>query len=135
MSATVNPAATPLTETFFPEIDVFDNRYPERDYVISIQVPEFTSVCPKTGLPDFGVIEIDYVPDKVCIELKAFKYYMLAYRNCGIFYENVVNKVLDDIVAKCNPRFIEVTGNFGARGGITTSVTANWRQEGFEFNL
>jgi 7-cyano-7-deazaguanine reductase len=115
-------------------IEVFENLHPNRNYVISISVPEFTSVCPKTGLPDFGTITIDYVPDKTCIELKAFKYYMLGFRNMGMFYENVVNRILDDIVAACNPRYMEVSGDFTARGGISTTVTATHRQDGFEFS-
>ena len=134
MSCIVNYAATPLQETQFSAIETFDNRYPDRNYIISISVPEFTSVCPMTGLPDFGTITVDYVADKQCIELKAFKYYMLSYRNCGIFYENVVNKILDDIVATCNPRYIEVVGEFTARGGISSTITATWRQEGFDFS-
>lgn len=116
-----------------PVIETFENPNPARNYVISISVPEFTSVCPKTGLPDFGTIEIDYVPDKVCLELKSLKYYFLGFRNMGIFYEAVTNRILDDLVATCQPRFIEVTGEFTARGGISTTVTVSHRQEGFEF--
>lgn len=122
-------------ETVFPAVEVFPNKYPDRDYVITIDVPEFTSVCPKTGLPDFGTITIDYVPDAQCIELKAFKYYMLGFRNHGIFYENVVNKVLDDIIATADPRAIRVTGEFGARGGISTTVTATHVQDDFDFEF
>lgn len=131
MSSSLASPDVSLTE--FPPIEVWENKYADRNYVISISTPEFTSVCPKTGLPDFGTIEIDYVPDKVCIELKAFKYYLLAYRNHGMFYENVINKILDDIVAACNPRYIDITGDFTPRGGISTSVNVSWRQEGFEF--
>jgi 7-cyano-7-deazaguanine reductase len=132
--STVASADTQTDRSGFPEIEVFDNRYPDRDYVINIAVPEFTSVCPKTGLPDFGTIEINYVPDKTCIELKAFKYYMLAYRNHGAFYETVVNMILDDVVKACEPRFAEVAGHFNARGGITTRVTASHCQKGFSVN-
>lgn len=85
------------TDSTMPVIDTFDNPYPSRRYHIVTQCPEFTSMCPKTGLPDFGTIHIDYVPDKVCFELKSFKYYMLAYRNMGAFYERVTNMILDDI--------------------------------------
>jgi 7-cyano-7-deazaguanine reductase len=116
-----------------PALEVFKNPNPGRNYVISISIPEFTAVCPKTGLPDFGTITIDYVADDLCIELKALKYYFLGYRNVGIFYEAVVNKILDDLVAACEPRFMEVTGEFTARGGISSTVTATYRQEGFEF--
>lgn len=108
----------------FPPIEVFPNQVTGRRYTITIDCPEFTSVCPKTGLPDFGTIIIEYVPDRQCIELKAFKYYLLAYRNHGIFYEHVTNKILDDIVEACDPHWIEVRGEFKARGGISTTVRA-----------
>jgi len=134
MSLTSVPQVSQET-TVFPAVEIFPNQYVDRDYVITIDVPEFTSVCPKTGLPDFGTITIEYVPDAQCIELKAFKYYMLAFRNHGIFYENVVNKVLDDIVAAADPRAIRVTGEFSARGGISTSVTVSQTQDDFEFEF
>ena len=104
-------------------IETFPNPRPERDYEIDIRCPEFTSMCPKTGLPDFGEIRITYVPDAACIELKALKYYLLGYRNQGIFYEAVVNRLLDDFVAVCAPRRCRVVGAFTPRGGITTTVT------------
>ena len=104
--------------------EIFNNRYPRRDYTITISCPEFTSVCPKTGLPDFGTIVIEYIPNKYCIELKSLKYYLLSYRNQGIFYENVVNKILDDLNNLLKAKQISVTGSFTSRGGITTSVTA-----------
>lgn len=106
-----------------PTIETFENRYPGRRYNILIECPEFTSVCPKTGLPDFGTISINYIPDQKCLELKAFKYYILGYRNIGMFYENISNKILDDIVAAVDPLWIEVTGDFTPRGGINTIVT------------
>ncbi len=109
-----------------PRIDVFKNIYPDRDYEIRMDIPEFTSICPKTGLPDFAVIMVKYVPDKWCIELKAFKYYTLFYRDVGIFSENVVNRILDDLAAACRPRRMEVTGEFNARGGIRTVVSAQY---------
>lgn len=112
-------------------IETFENTHPQRDYVISFEVPEFTSVCPKTGLPDFGTILVDYVADKTCIELKSFKYYILGFRNRGAFYENVVNTILDDIVAACQPRYCQVRGDFTPRGGIGTVVTAIHCQKGF----
>lgn len=109
-----------------PAIDTWQNKYPEKDYVIKIDIPEFTSICPKTGLPDFAVITIKYVPDKVCVELKSLKYYTIYYRHIGIFNENVVNKMLDDLVKACKPRWMEVVGEFNARGGIKTTVTAEY---------
>jgi 7-cyano-7-deazaguanine reductase len=96
----------------------------KRDIDIEIRQPEFTSVCPMTGLPDFGCIIIRYVPDKKIIELKSLKYYLLQYRNVGIFYEHVVNRILDDLVKMLKPKRMEITGEFTARGGITTRVTA-----------
>lgn len=106
-------------------LETFPNPRPERDYTIEIRCPEFTSMCPKTGLPDFGEIVITYQPDKTCIELKSLKYYMLAYRNQGIFYEAATNKILDDLVALCAPKQMTVTGDFTARGGITTKVVVS----------
>jgi 7-cyano-7-deazaguanine reductase len=130
---TPTEAMAPNTPAENAALEVFDNPNPTRNYVISISVPEFTSVCPKTGLPDFGTITIDYVPDKTCIELKSLKYYFLGFRNQGIFYEAVTNRILDELVAACQPRYMEVTGEFTARGGISSTVTATHRQEGFEF--
>ncbi|MHC4222566.1 MAG: preQ(1) synthase [Planctomycetota bacterium] len=105
-------------------IETFPNPKPERDYVIEIVCPEFTSVCPKTGLPDFGTITLRYVPDKTCLELKALKYYLLGFRDQGIFYEAAVNEILDHLKEACAPRSMEVEGAFTARGGITTTVIA-----------
>ena len=110
------PAATPL--------ETFPNPRPERDFEITINCPEFTSLCPKTGLPDFGEIRITYVPGDRCIELKALKYYMIEFRNRGIFYEAVTNQILDDLVAACQPRRMTVVGDFSVRGGMKTVVTA-----------
>ena len=107
-------------------LETFPNPRPERDYQIDIHAPEFTSVCPKTGLPDFGEIRIQYIPDRTCIELKSLKYYLTGFRNQGIFYEAVTNKILDDLVAACRPRSMTVTGAFSARGGITTTVVAQY---------
>ena len=106
-----------------PDIETFDNIYPDRDYEICMSIPEFTCVCPKTGLPDFAALELTFAPDKKCLELKSFKEYLLAYRNRGIFHENVVNKVLDDIVAAIKPRHARLTGVFNSRGGIQTTVS------------
>ncbi len=105
-------------------LETFPNPTPARDYEIVIRCPEFTSVCPKTGQPDFGTITIRYVADQACLELKALKLYLFGFRNEGIFYEAVVNRILDDLAAACRPRRMEVEGAFTARGGITTTVTA-----------
>ena len=107
-------------------IETFRNPRPGRDYEIEIRCPEFTSVCPMTGLPDFGEILISYVPSKLCIELKSLKLYMVAFRNQGIFYEAVTNQILDDLVAACRPRRMTVVGDFSVRGGIATAVTATY---------
>lgn len=107
-----------------PAIDCWPNQYP--GYEITITAPEFTSICPKTGLPDFGVLTVLYEPDKHCLELKSLKEYFVAYRNLGIFYENVVNRVLRDLVAACQPVRMDVTGEFTARGGMRSVVRASY---------
>ena len=109
-------------------LETFPNPRRERDYEIAIRCPEFTSVCPMTGLPDFGEIRITYVPDALCIALKALKYYLIGFRDQGIFYEDATNRILDDLVAACRPRRMTVAGDFSARGGITTRVTATYEQ-------
>jgi len=109
-------------------LETFPNPRPERDFDIAIDCPEFTSVCPKTGLPDFGTIRIIYTPDKKCVELKSLKYYLVEFRNRGIFYEAVTNQILDDLVGLLAPRRMTVVGDFSARGGITTKVTATYSQ-------
>jgi len=111
------------------ELDCFDNPSPERDYRITIKCPEFTSLCPKTGQPDFGEIIIEYCPDKRCIELKSLKFYVQTYRNKGIFYEALTNKILDDLSGACKPRWMKVTSHFRPRGGITTEVTAEYKAD------
>lgn len=111
-----------------PQIEVWKNQYSHRDYIIHIELPEFTSICPKTGLPDFAVIYIDYIPDKWCIELKSLKHYILFYRSVGIFNEHVVNKILDDFVRACNPRRVNIRGEFNPRGGIKTIVSAEYKR-------
>ncbi|MEI8032058.1 MAG: preQ(1) synthase [Chlorobiaceae bacterium] len=107
-------------------LEVFDNTYPQREYTIEIVNPEFTSVCPITGLPDFGTITVSYVPLRSCIELKSLKYYYFEFRNAGIFYENITNKILDDLVAVLEPRSLSVKTEWKARGGITETVTVNY---------
>jgi 7-cyano-7-deazaguanine reductase len=111
-------------------LQTFPNPRPEREYEIAIHCPEFTSVCPMTGLPDFGEIRITYVPAASCVELKSLKYYIVEFRNKGIFYEHVTNQILDDLVALLQPRRMTVVGDFSARGGITTVVTAEYRGRG-----
>jgi 7-cyano-7-deazaguanine reductase len=112
-----------------PALETFPNPQPGRDYEIVIRCPEFTSVCPKTGLPDFGEIRITYTPDERCIELKSLKYYLVDFRQKGIFYEAVTNQILYDLVAACSPRRMTVVGDFTARGGITTAVTATYQKK------
>lgn len=109
-----------------PQIDTFENIYLDRDFEITMNISEFTCVCPKTGLPDFGELRLTYVPDKKCLELKSLKEYILAYRDKGIFHENVVNRVLDDVVAACKPRRASLTGVFNVRGGIQTTVVREY---------
>ena len=111
-------------DAHLPEIETWPNQFP--GYEIEIVIPEFTSVCPKTGLPDFGRLTLRYTPDKQCLELKSLKMYVLAYRNLGIFYENVVNRFLHDIVAATRPVSATVTGEFTPRGGLHSKVTATW---------
>ena len=109
-----------------PEIESWENQY-RRDYTIKIVHPEFTSVCPKTGLPDFGTITIEYIPGKLCLELKSLKYYFLQYRNCGIFMENIANRVLDDVVKAIKPKSCTVTGDFTPRGGLSSIIVATYK--------
>ncbi|UCE48673.1 MAG: NADPH-dependent 7-cyano-7-deazaguanine reductase QueF [Phycisphaerales bacterium] len=111
------------------EIELFDNPYSGRDYNVTIRCPEFTSVCPRTGQPDFGEIIIEYCPDKLCIELKSLKLYMQSYRNRGIFYEALTNEILDYLSGACKPRRMKVTSRFTPRGGITTEVVAEYVAE------
>lgn len=109
-----------------PELIVFPNPYPNRDYVITHTNPEFTSVCPVTGLPDFGEIEVVFIPDKLCVELKALKYYFVSFRNRGIFYEAVINEILEDLVSAIEPRWMEITGEFSTRGGLHSTLVAKF---------
>jgi 7-cyano-7-deazaguanine reductase len=107
-------------------IETFPNPRPERDYEINMECPEFTCVCPKTGQPDFATMRITYVPDQLCVELKSLKLYLWSYRDEGAFHESVINKILDDLVAACRPRKMNVVGDFNVRGGIHTTVTATY---------
>jgi len=103
-------------------LETFENRFPQRDYRIEIVCPEFTSVCPKTGQPDFGTLTISYTPGERCVELKSLKFYLHSYRNEGIFYENVTNVILDDLVGVLSPRWLQIEAAFNARGGMTETV-------------
>ena len=114
---------------FRSELDTFENEYPGRDYSIEIVCPEFTSVCPKTGQPDFGTLTIIYTPAAKCVELKSLKLYLQKFRSEGIFYEHATNAILDDLVAALGPRRLRIVGAFNSRGGITTTVTATFDAE------
>ena len=116
-----------MTENFRETLETFDNEFPQRDYTIEITCPEFTSVCPKTGQPDFGELLFEYVPDKVCVELKSLKMYLQRYRNEGIFYEKVTNEILDDFVAVSQPRFAKLTATFTPRGGISSVIKVEYK--------
>ena len=108
------------------DLETFPNPHSERDYTIHLVTDEFTSVCPRTGQPDFGTIEVEYVPDERCVEMKSLKLYLWSYRNEGVFYEDVTNRILDDLVEACEPRWMEVTGTFSVRGGMQNTVTATY---------
>lgn len=105
-------------------LETFKNEFPNRDYTIIHTAPEFTSLCPKTGQPDFGNITIEYVPDKLCVELKSLKLYLNSYRNDGLFYESATNRILDDLKAVCKPRYMKITAEFNVRGGISSVIEA-----------
>jgi 7-cyano-7-deazaguanine reductase len=108
------------------ELETFPNPEPDRDYTIEMECPEFTTVCPRTGQPDFGTIHLSYVPDQLCIELKSLKLYLWSYRQEAIFHEAATNRILSDLVAACSPRRIRVVGEFNVRGGIHTTVTVDY---------
>ena len=114
---------------FRDTLETFDNQYPERDYAVEIVCPEFTSICPKTGQPDFGTLSFTYTPAAKCVELKSLKLYLQKFRDEGIFYETVTNAILDDVVAVLAPRRMTLVAAFTARGGITTTVTATFENE------
>ena len=110
------------------DLKIVENQYQDRDYTIDVSIPEFNCVCPKTGLPDFATINIQYVPDKSIVELKSLKLYMVKFRNMGIFHEHVTNYILDDFKDICSPKKIKIIGDFKPRGGIKTLVTAKWKK-------
>ncbi len=114
------------------ELEVFDNPQPDKDYTIRIRMPEFTCLCPKTGQPDFATLHLEYVPDKSCIELKSLKMYIWSFRDEGAFHEAVTNRILNDMVAACAPRFMRLTAEFGVRGGIYTTVVADHIKPGWQ---
>jgi 7-cyano-7-deazaguanine reductase len=115
-----------------PALETFKNPRPERDYTIRIRAPEFTCLCPKTGQPDFAELHLEYVPDRLCVELKSLKLYIWSYREQGAFHEAVTNRILDDLVAAIRPRFMRLTADFNVRGGIYTRVIAEQRAEGWQ---
>jgi len=112
-----------------PEIEVWENQYPDKHYCVTLDIPEFTCICPKTGLPDFAQIKIEYFPHKFCIELKSFKMYTIFYRDVGIFHEHLINRMLEDFVSAAKPRQVRITGVFNPRGGITTTVSGEYKQK------
>jgi len=116
-----------MAAPFRDMLETFENQFPERDYTIEIVCPEFTSVCPKTGQPDFGKLTLTYTPDRCCVELKSLKLYLQQYRNEGIFYEHITNRILDDLVAVLAPRRLTLVAAFSPRGGITTNVTVSYQ--------
>jgi 7-cyano-7-deazaguanine reductase len=115
-----------VSTPFQEQLEVFENSFPNREYEIEIECPEFTSMCPKTGQPDFGTLIFRYVPDKKCVELKSLKLYLQKFRNEGIFYENVTNRILDDFVAVCQPRRATLESHWGPRGGISSVIRVNY---------
>ena len=110
-------------------IEVFENAYPGRDYTVMHEAPEFTSLCPKTGQPDFATVTLEYIPDKLCIELKSLKLYFNSFRNDGIYFESVTNRILDDLVTACQPRFMRIIAEFNTRGGISSVVETEYQKE------
>ena len=115
-----------MSDNFIDKLETFENRHPGRDYEIEIVCPEFTSVCPKTGQPDFGVLTFTYTPEKLCVELKSLKFYLQSFRNVGVFYEALINQILDDLVEALRPRRMTVTGRFTPRGGMHSILTATY---------
>jgi len=118
-----------IRELKTPEIEVWQNQYPDKPYTINLDIPEFTCICPKTGLPDFAVIRIEYSPAKLCVELKSFKMYTIFWRNIGIFHEHLINKMLEDFARAVKPRWLKITGVFNPRGGITTTVSREYKSK------
>jgi 7-cyano-7-deazaguanine reductase len=113
-------------------LEAFDNPNPDRDYTIRIRIPEFTCLCPKTGQPDFATLHLEYVPDKLCVELKSLKLYIVRFRDRGAFHEAITNEILDDLQTLLDPRYIRLSADFNVRGGIYTTVVAEGRQSGWK---
>lgn len=113
-----------------PKIEVWKNKYPDKTYVINIYTDEFSCICPKTGLPDYATIDINYTPDKHCVELKSYKLYLVSYRNIGVFHEHITNKILDDFIKASSPKQASITTVFNLRGGIKTTVTREYKRKG-----
>jgi len=111
-----------------PRVEVWENQYTDKPYVITLDIPEFTCICPKTGLPDFATIKIEYSPGKYCVELKSLKMYTIFYRNLGIFHEHLTNRILDDFIKACNPRWVRIISEFNPRGGIKTTVMREYKR-------
>ena len=116
-------------------LDTFPNPHPGRDYIIEIESPEFTCLCPKTGQPDFATLSLEYVPDRLCVELKSLKLYVWSFRDQGAFHEAVTNRILEDLVKATQPRFMRLTAKFNVRGGIYTSVVAELRKRGWKASV
>lgn len=113
-------------------LETFNNEYLERNYVIKHTAPEFTSVCPKTGQPDFATIVLEYIPDQLCLELKSYKFYLNSYRNDGIYFESVTNKILEDLAEVCKPRYMKIVADFNTRGGISSVIEAVYKSNDFK---
>lgn len=112
-------------------LETFENKFPERDYLVTHIAPEFTSLCPKTGQPDFATMTVEYIPDRLCVELKSLKFYFNSYRNDGIFFESVTNQILEDLVEACKPRYMKIIADFKVRGGISSVIRAEYCAPGF----
>jgi len=112
-----------------PKLEIFKNIYADKSFVVNFEIPEFTCICPKTGLPDFATFYVSYSPDKWCLELKSFKLYLVSFRNIGIFHENVLNKVMDDLIKALKPKSLELKGVFNPRGGIATTVERKYNKK------
>ncbi len=115
-------------------LETFENKYPDRDYKVKHIAPEFTSLCPKTGQPDFATIILEYIPDNLCVELKSYKFYLQSYRNDGIFFESVTNKILDDLVEVLQPRWMKITAKFNTRGGISSVIETDYEDEDYWYD-
>ena len=118
----------PTSEPSYVDLKIVENQYVDRDYKVKVSIPEFSCVCPRTGLPDYAVIDIHYIPNKHIIELKSLKLYIVKFRNMGIFHEAVTNKIIDDFRLACKPRKVDVIGRFNPRGGISTVVETHWSE-------